>query len=169
MDKIFVTMLVAVAGGLLGYRLKLPAGALIGSMLAVAAYNLISERAHVPHGVRVGIQIMAGAIIGMRVNREALLTLKTLLLPALVIVLSVLVINFAVGFLLYRLTRLDLATCLFGSAPGGVVEMTLAAEALGADPAKVAVMQLLRLFSVLSFMPFLLRAAVLLLNRPSGG
>jgi len=84
-------------------------------------------------------------------------------------VVSMLAINLIVGFVLYKLTRLDLATCLFGAAPAGIVEMTLAGEAVGADPAKVALIQLGRLFSVISFMPFILKAAMNLLSRPPGG
>lgn len=167
--KVVGTLLVGAAGGLLFYRLRIPAGALIGSMLAVALYNLISDKALVPYGVRLGIQIMAGAMIGMRVNRGTLESLKTMALPVAIIVVSVLAINLIVGFALYKVTRLDLATCLFGAAPGGIVEMTLAGEALGADTPKVALMQLVRLFSVLSFMPFILRGALTLLNRPPGG
>lgn len=167
--KILGTLLAATAGGLLFYKLRVPAGALIGSMLAVAVYNLASDKAVVPYGVRVGIQILAGAIIGVRVSRETLLSLKTMIGPVAIIVASVLAINLIVGFVLYKVTGMDLATCLFGAAPGGVVEMTLAGEALGADTPKVALMQLVRLFSVMSFMPFILRAAINLLNRPPGG
>ena len=163
------TLLAATAGGLLFYKLRVPAGALIGSMLAVAVYNLVSDKALVPHSLRVATQILAGAYIGMRVNREALSAMKTMILPVAIIVLSVLAINLIVGFVLYKVTKLDLATCLFGAAPAGVVEMTLAGEALGADAPKVALMQLVRMFSVLSFMPFILRAALNLLHRPPGG
>jgi len=167
--KIAGTVLAATAGGLLCYKLRLPAGALIGSMLAVALYNVISDEAVIPYGVRVGVQILAGAFIGMRINRQNLLSLKTMILPVAIMVVSMLAINLIVGFVLYKLTRLDLATCLFGAAPAGIVEMTLAGEAVGADPAKVALMQLGRLFSVISFMPFILKAAMNLLSRPPGG
>ena len=46
--------------------------------------------------------------------------------------------------------------------------MTPAGEALGADTPKVALMQLVRRFSALSFMPFILRGALALLHRPPG-
>lgn len=166
--KLVGTLVAATAGGLLFYKLRVPAGALLGSMLAVAVYNLVTDKAVIPYSLRVATQILAGAYIGMRVNREALATLKTMILPVAIIVLAMLTVNLIVGFVLYKLTRLDLATCLFGAAPAGVVEMTLAGEALGADAPKVALMQLVRMFSVISLMPFILRAALNLLNRSPG-
>ena len=42
MDKVFITMIAAGIGGFIGIRLKIPAGALIGAIVAVAAYNIFT-------------------------------------------------------------------------------------------------------------------------------
>ena len=40
---IFLVLAVAVAGGLIGLRLKLPAGAMLGAMIAVAIFTVVTD------------------------------------------------------------------------------------------------------------------------------
>jgi membrane AbrB-like protein len=157
MDKFVLTAAVAIGGGLLGHYLKIPAGAMIGSMLAAALYNIITKQAAVPRYLPLVLQIAAGAMIGARMTRENILSLKDMVIPALIIVFGVVIINFTIGLLITKFSSLDLATSLFASAPGGMTEMTLAANAMGADTPKVALLQLLRLISVITLLPVLLR------------
>ncbi len=157
MDKLIVTLLVATAGGLLCHQLKIPAGALIGSMVAVALLNIFFSRGFVPKNFQIVVQILAGAMIGTRITKSTILELKTIVVPAIIIVIGVVVINFTIGLLIAKFSKMDLATALFASAPGGQTEMTIAAEAMGADTPKVAVLQLLRLISVVTFLPILLK------------
>lgn len=165
MDKLVFPALAALAGGLIANKLRIPAGALIGAMIAVGAYNLLRTEANIPAELRVGIQIAAGALIGSRITSGALAGMKGLVLPALIMIGAVLATNFAIGFILYKTGRIDLSTALFASAPGGLTEMTLAADAVGADAPKVAALQLVRLICVLSFLPFLQRVVVGLMDK----
>ena len=55
-----ITLLAAAAGGLLALKLKIPAGAIIGGMVFVAALNIIWGIASVPSGARVVVQSVAG-------------------------------------------------------------------------------------------------------------
>ena len=48
MREIVLTVLIAFLGGYLGIRLKIPAGALIGAMAAVAILNIATGRADFP-------------------------------------------------------------------------------------------------------------------------
>ncbi len=157
MDKLFPTLLFAAIGGILGDKIKLPAGALIGAMVAVGAYNIFGNQAYMPPQFRLGIQILAGAMIGLQINQETLSGLKMLLVPALIMIVSVMAICFTAGFLMYKFTGLDLTTALFASAPGGMTEMSLAADSLGANAPQVALLQLIRLLSVIIILPFLVR------------
>lgn len=59
------TLLVGIVGGLLGHVLQVPAGALLGSMAAVAAYNVLRDgRARVPRWLRSPSRILIGATTG---------------------------------------------------------------------------------------------------------
>lgn len=157
MGTFFLTMLVATLGGLLGYKLKIPAGALIGAMSAVGIYNMLGKPSYIPADVRVGVQIVAGAMIGLRMDKDTVSGLKQMVVPALIIVFGVVATSLVIGLIIAKFSHMDLTTCLFASAPGGVTEMTLAAGALGADTAQVGILQSLRLISVIAILPNVLR------------
>lgn len=154
-----LTTLAAVLGGLLLWRIGVNAGALIGSMLAVAAFNIKTNRAVCPRNLRTGVQIAAGAFIGQSMDKEGLIAMQALLIPMLIMVASILTFTLFVSFCMKRLTELDLATCLLASAPGGLQEMALIADDLNGDPAKVIVLQTTRLMTVIIFFPTMLIAA----------
>ena len=63
--NIISTLLIAAAGGLIGIRLKIPAGALIGAMLAVAAFKIGTGKGELPITFRLGAQIVVGGMIGL--------------------------------------------------------------------------------------------------------
>ncbi|MDK2799257.1 MAG: uncharacterized protein PWP27_2373 [Clostridiales bacterium] len=164
MERLILTLLVAAAGGLAGHYLKIPAGAMIGAMASVAVYNIFTNQAYMPKNFALVLQILAGTLIGTRMTKETLLGLKDMWVPAIIIVFGVVIINFSIGFLMTKFSGLDLATSLFASAPGGITEMTLASTDLGADTAKVGILQFLRLISVITLLPVLLRFVLMHIN-----
>ena len=88
-----VTLLVAVAGGLLFKRLKMPAPYVVGAMLAVALFNIFTDLAFFPRIIKVGVQSIAGAYIGSGIGRSDLRNLRGVILPALLIMPCMLVVN----------------------------------------------------------------------------
>lgn len=153
-----LTAAAAAAGGILLWQLGVNAGAMIGSMLAVAALNLTTGRARSSARLRVAVQIMAGAFVGQNMNRENLSLMAELLVPVLVMILSVLFFILLVSLSLIWLSKLERATCILISAPGGLQEVSLMAIDLNADAPKVMVMQTTRLMVVIALFPTLLSA-----------
>lgn len=146
----------AALGGVIGDKLKLPAGGMLGAMIAVIAYNLIAEPPiYMPDAVRVGLQISFGPLLGATITKKDMLGLRKLALPALVMLSCMMVINVIIGISMYYLSNLDVATTLFASAPGGMVDMAIISEEFGANSAYVAILQLSRLMFIFIFMvPF---------------
>lgn len=108
-------------------------------------------------------------MIGLRVDKNTIMELKDMIIPAVIMVFGTIFVNLAVGILIARLSNLDLATALFASAPGGMTEMTLAANALGADTPKVALLHLSRLINVVALLPVVLRYFLHTVARSAGG
>lgn len=158
-----ITMLVSSAGGLLGYWADIPAGVMIGSMVFVAVFQVIKERAVVPVKMRIFTQLFVGAMIGSGMTMNDITGLREIILPAVILILGLIVINIIIGFVIRKFCRYSVATCLFASAPGGIIEMTLIADEMGADTPKVALLQLVRLMSVIILFPVFLRYIHLLL------
>lgn len=152
-----ITLLAAAAGGLLALKLKIPAGAIIGGMVFVAALNIIWGIASVPSGARVVVQSVAGALIGASITREDVLRLRQMAGTAFTMVALMLTLSAGAGFLLFALSDMDIATCLFAVAPGGMMDMTLASQDLGADASRVVLLQILRVMIVIGFFPSILK------------
>lgn len=164
LSKIIMTLLVGSLGGLIGYKSPLPAGALLGSMIAVGIFNLMTGLGYMPSKSSLIVQVILGSIIGLSFSKENLQLLSKYLLPSLVIVLTLLLLSIILGMLLYRFTGMDLATSLFATSPGGLSAMSLLAEAFGAQAHIVVLFHTLRLVLVLLIMPFVIKILTTLIN-----
>ncbi len=150
------TVAVGSVGGAILYFLNVSSGAMIGSMIAVAAYNVITGRAYCPKSVRNVTQVGSGCFLGLKIDMESIMGLTALVLPAGIMLAGVIAFAFITAFVINRLTKLDFAVALMASTPGGVQEISLLSEELGTDTPKVAVMQTSRLMFVISFFPTLI-------------
>ncbi|NLO35975.1 MAG: hypothetical protein GX112_06455 [Clostridiaceae bacterium] len=161
---LLMTLGAAAAGGSLLWQLGVNAGAMIGAMLAVAALNLTTGKALRPVKLRTAVQVLAGAFIGQNMTRANIGQMAGLIAPLLIMVVSVVVFIVVISLSLIALSRLDRATCILMSAPGGLQEVSLMALDLQADAPKVMVMQTTRLMVVIALFPSLLTAAAGLLG-----
>ena len=144
-----VVLIFGVVGVVVGYRLPVPAGVLVGTLVAVGVGGggvalLGLPQLSVPPGTYSLLQILLGMLVGFRMTREELREGSHALLPA--SLLAVIIISASVGAALVAvpLTSLDAVTALFAAAPGGLTEMTAVGASFGADGAAVASLQLVR-------------------------
>jgi uncharacterized membrane protein AbrB (regulator of aidB expression) len=76
--RLMLTLGVAVAGGLLLSQVGIPAGAMIGSMLATAVLGISTGKVFFPVRFRPVIQISVGAFLGARMTYDSLLSLQVM-------------------------------------------------------------------------------------------
>lgn len=153
----FTTILVGVIGAFIAKKLKVPAGAMVGSMIFVGIFNVITGAAYVENSTRFFVQVIAGAFIGIDMDKEKLMEIKNLIKPAIVMIIGLLILNILVGIFIYKTTSLDLLSSLFAAVPGGMADMSIISSEMGADTSMVAVFQLARLISVISIFPTLIK------------
>lgn len=153
MKSIVNTVFVAFCGGLIGIKSKLPAGGLIGAMLAVGFIQIYGLEVRMPVEFRQISEIIIGGFIGLSFTGEFAANLRSLIIPALLISGSVLVFGIVMGFLIHKITGLDLVTAIFAGSPGGITNMTIISNSLGADSRVVAAMQLVRLICLILGLP----------------
>ena len=134
-------------------KLKIPSGLIIGAILSVAIANLTIGVAPIPYFMKWATQVIAGAYIGVGLDRESVRRLRHLIKPALIIVVGLITINMALGLILYRITSLDLCTALFATVPGGLSEMSVISEEMGANTPLVSVFQLSRMITTVCTFP----------------
>ncbi|EFW37673.1 AbrB family transcriptional regulator [Treponema phagedenis] len=155
--KIAVTFIFACFGGFLGIKLKIPAGAMIGALIATAAYNILSNQAHIPPNLKIIVQIVMGASIGSSFKKEVLVHLQELLVPIFMVVGCLLVFSLILGFIFYKLGRVDIITAFLSTSPGGLTDMTILADSYNADVKVVATVHTIRLTFVVILIPLVIK------------
>lgn len=146
-----LAILCGLAGAAAGNKLNLPAGILTGAIVGVgAALGLFGLPEIEPHPVfRQMLQVLAGTMVGLRINREALRAGSRSLLPASLIAFAFIVGGAASAFVAVRFTSMDAPTALFAAMPGGMTEMSSVAAGFGANGVSVAAIHLVRILVVM--------------------
>ena len=157
-EKSFLfTVIVGIIGGIVGYFSHLPAGTMSCSMALVAYFNVKTHKAYMPLTLRKIIQSFGGALIGAKVTLSDVIALKDLILPIILIVIGFCLMNVFVGFFLYKTTKFSLSTALLSASPGGMSDISLMAEDLGANGPQVASMQFLRAIFIVGVYPIIIK------------
>ena len=157
-EKSFLfTIIVGIIGGIIGYFSHLPAGTMSCSMALVAYFNIKTHKAYMPLTLRKIIQSFGGALIGAKVTLSDVIALKDLILPIILIVIGFCLMNVFVGFFLYKTTKFSLSTALLSASPGGMSDISLMAEDLGANGPQVASMQFLRAIFIVGVYPIIIK------------
>lgn len=151
----------AAVGGLLLQSQGVPAGTIIGAMLATAVVGLRTkneQRFHpaIIHWSQVGV----GMIVGLSFTAETFMQLATLILPALLLNGVMVASGVGLAHLLHRWTGWDMVTCLLASAPAGISQMGILSEAVGANVCVVSLLHVVRLVTVIGVLLPLLGAVV---------
>ncbi len=153
-----LTLAVASLGGFIGKKLKLPAGIMIMGMAFTAVLNAGFERAYFYEELSTVIQLLAGLLVGSKLDRKAVAELKKVAVPVAVLVGCMMVLNVCASLLIITFSPLDLTTAMFASAPGGLTDMTIMSAEFGANSAYVAIIQVCRQLAIFLFMPLIIRA-----------
>lgn len=147
---------IALAGGVAGSALGLPAPGLIGALVAVAAARLAGlPVARPPRQVRDVAAAGLGAVVGVMFTPELALGMVRLAFPVAVLTVGLIVTSVALGLLIMKITGWDLTTCLYSTAPAGMSQMIFLADSYGCDPVQVSLLHLVRIITVVAAIPML--------------
>ena len=156
------TVIVGVIGALVGDKLKLPAGALVGSMLAVGFVNVLGyvQVPNLPSELRFFLQLGVGILLGSKLTANTLTALKELWQPALLCAGMAITTGICSAFLISRCLGVEKLTAFLGTAPGGISDMSLIALDMGAQGNTVMVLHLVRLVSVIIVVPWFVKLVI---------
>ncbi len=103
-------------------------------MLGVIALNVACGRSYMPLKVRRFTQICSGALIGSTVAMSDVVSFRYVVWPALILIFGYVIMNQGIGYLVHKITGLDLTTSLFATTPAGASDMALICEDLVQTP-----------------------------------
>lgn len=140
--------------GLLALHVGVPAGDMIGPLLAIGGANLLGARLGPLTGdLRQVAMLLIGTAVGAQMSRQSLQRLRQIALPAAVVIVMLIAVGLLLGWGLSRVTPLDLATALLSNIPGGASTMSAVAHDLGGDTRLVAALHLTRQLVVFILVP----------------
>ncbi|MFA9432506.1 AbrB family transcriptional regulator [Egicoccus sp. AB-alg2] len=155
---LLTTILAAVAGAAAFEALKVPAGALVGSMAAVAVVNLTGfEVAHLPGWARFAAFTAIGWIIGQGLDRQVLASLGERVGVIVACVVALLAVGGLLTWLLVHFGIVDPATAFLATSPGGLSQMAALSAAVDADAALVTTLHVVRVVVVVVAAPWVVR------------
>ena len=163
--RLLLTLLVGTLGGYIFFKLKVPAGMLVGAIFAVSALSVATPYALMPASAKVAAQIITGAYIGSTISKSDILHLPRIIGPYLTLMAGFFILNILSGFLIYLVSPMDLLTSLLCAMPGGISDTPLIAMDMGADAAKVAVLQFVRLVFGIGALPLLILSIERMANK----
>ncbi|MCL6593697.1 MAG: AbrB family transcriptional regulator [Alicyclobacillus sp.] len=153
-----LTLVVALAGGYAGKRLRLPAGQLLGAMLAGTWVNLTGwVPLVIPPALSATAYALLGMYVGLMFDKPALRYAGQLLPYMAGSTLALVVMSGSLGWAMARWTRETMLTSFLATSPGGLDSVSLMAIGGGANLALVVSLQTIRMFSIVLFGPFILR------------
>lgn len=157
---LLITLLIASFGGFLATRFKFPGGALIGALITVSIYHMTTSQAVMPLEIRIFTQIISGIFIGSSINRSDVEELRRMIKPAAITIILLFIACISMGIIFHLTTDYSIATTLFSTAPGGLLNTTLMSYEMNANTAVVSVLQVTRLVVVISLFPTLLNLII---------
>ncbi len=147
------TLAVALGGAATFAFLKLPAGLVSGSVVAVAAAALIGRPVKVPLELARICYVVVGILLGAVVTPQTLRGVATW--PASIALLMVASIGMMIGtsFYLRAVHRWDPLSALLGASPGSMAQVIALSTELGGDLRAIAIVQTVRVLLLVIGLP----------------
>ncbi|WP_308787952.1 AbrB family transcriptional regulator [Planomicrobium stackebrandtii] len=152
-----LTAIIATAAGAVFEAIGMFLPWLLGPMFALLLVTQFTKLPlYWPKILRTAGLVMLGIQIGSSFTRDAVLLMAVDLPYMAFMTVSVVALSIGLGLLFKRMVNESLATSLLGSIPGGLAQMVVLAEDIpSANITVVTMMQTIRIFMVVTIVPFL--------------
>jgi membrane AbrB-like protein len=153
------TLVLGVAGSLLGRLVRLPAGALLGPMIVAGAVTLSAPAGWfaVPGAIQDAAFVVIGLQVGLRFTLQTVRQTGRLLPPVLLSMAFLLLACFGLAVILDATTSVSLLDAYLATTPGGLYAVLAAAVGAGADTTFIVAVQGLRLVVMVLLAPLAVR------------
>jgi membrane AbrB-like protein len=154
MNEIVLFVVVTGLSAFLAVKGKLPTPYLVGPIIGCAVFVVLGfTPVSIPESLLIAAQIFLGIHIGNMVDPNKLKNWKLFGAGAVLSCLILLLSTILIAGLLKWIYPISLGTAFLSTAPGGIAEMGLTAQAIGADLSIVTGFQLFRIFFILFVVP----------------
>ena len=113
--NLILTLIIAILGGYLASKKKVPAAYMLGALFLVALFNICSNKAFLPNYFKFITQIATGTFIGSKFRSEDIKMLKKVIIPGMTMVLLMITFSFILSYLMSTFLGIDNLTSFFVS------------------------------------------------------
>ena len=153
-----IFLAVGTLGGYLGTKLKIPAGALIGSLLAVICFKLISRVDwNVPKTFTFVSQVFLGIMVGASFQTDMLKVMGRVFFPVITSTLLLVGTGLLISMVFTRMGLLDMGTAYLATSPGAMSALLVVALDSGKDAAVITCFHFFRVVFIILTMPLIYR------------
>lgn len=154
--KTTISLSVAFVLSYLGRLAGIPAGSLVFAMFGIMILNCTTDQVYVEKNIRTIGKVFAGALVGSTIKQSTVMAIPRLFVPILLLIGGYFTVNFIFGQIASRANMMDKRTAMFAACPAGASDMAMIAGDLGADLAKIGLIQVIRLVYAVAIMPQLI-------------
>jgi uncharacterized protein len=150
----FYGLFAALLGVLVSLQLNLPLPWLLGPLFFVATLRLCNQPVFCPRIIKVIGQAIIGISLGLFFTPDIVDIIYKYILVMILGIIFAIALSFLGTYIFMKLAHTDPKTAWFASAIGGASEMTTLADRFGARTDLVATSHSIRLFAVVTTIPF---------------
>ena len=151
-----IFLAVGTVGGYLGMKLKIPAGALIGSLLAMICFKLISRVDwNVPKTFTFVLQVFLGIMVGASFQPGMLKVMGRVFFPVITSTLLLVGTGLLISMVFTRMGLLDMGTAYLATSPGAMSALLVVALDSGKDAAVITCFHFFRVVFIILTMPLI--------------
>jgi membrane AbrB-like protein len=145
-------------GGLVGSRLKIPAGSLIVAMLTIIVFKLITKTNWVmPKGFNFALQVALGIMVGASFHPSMLPVIKKIFFPVLASTVTLVGVGILLSIIFTRMGILDAPAAYLGTSPGAMSALIVLAFESGTSATLVVCFHFFRVVFVILTAPLFLK------------
>ena len=147
-----------IVGGVIGAKLKIPAGALIGAMLTIIVFKMTMKMHwEIQKGFTFALQVFVGIMVGATFQPELYHVMKKIALPVIISCVVLVGAGVLMAIVFTRLGMLDMGTAYLGTSPGAMSALIVMAFDSQAQPMLVVCFHFVRVVFVLLTAPFVFK------------
>ncbi len=151
-----IFLAVGTLGGYLGTKLKIPAGALIGSLLAVICFKLISRVDwNVPRTFTFVLQVFIGIMVGASFQPGMLQVMGRVFFPVITSTLLLVGTGLLLSMVFTRMGLLDMGTAYLATSPGAMSALLVVSLDSGKNAAVITCFHFFRVVFIILTMPLI--------------
>ncbi len=159
--NLLIYLAVGCVGGLLGLYSRLPAGTLLGAVLAVVTFKLcINASWATPKVYGFFCQVVLGVLIALTYTPGMFRALGSLLIPMILSTVVLIICGLFTAIVFAKWWSIDLSTAYIATSPGGMSALVPMAVDINVNAALIASFHFFRIFLVVFTAPFIFKLII---------